>query len=120
MWLSIEPTSIANFPYLAERPPVVKVQLTDVTCKETEPATFTAEFDKKVPVKSVKWFRDEQEISPSDKEYTITTDGNKCLLKIHKSATVHAGQYTVSVEGTKTTAKLTVICKYNLHVLSVL
>lgn len=87
--------------------PIVKIirRLPDVTLvTRTSDASFTVELSQDVPVK---WFKNDQEIKPSDK-YTIISE--KCIrtLIVHDTKETDADEYTCTVFNVKTSSKLKV------------
>lgn len=101
------------YPYITEKPTTFTVKLHDTECAENEPVSFVAELNQKVPLQSVKWTHNGEEISPSNKDYSVTMDGKKCVLKIYNATLTNSGQYSISVQGVTSDASLNVKGLYN-------
>lgn len=75
--------------------------------------SLVAEFDRKVAHNSVKWYFGEKEITLSDRDYSVITDGATCTLKLFNPSPDTSGEYTINVDGSKCSAKLSVRRKGN-------
>lgn len=100
---------------LVDKPAKVSVHLKDARCVENEPVSLVAEFDRKVSINSVKWFFNNEEITSTDREYSVITDGATCTLKLFNPTPDTTGQYTISVDGVTSSATLTVTRKELLY-----
>lgn len=99
--------------YVLDKPPKLQINLKNTRCVENEPVSLVAEFDRKVDRSSVKWFFNGTEITSSNRDYSMINDGAICTLKLFNPTPSTSGEYTVDVEGTTSTANLTVRRKSN-------
>jgi len=69
-----------------------------------------------VPVPSIVWRRDNNVITETSADYTVTQSAGSCSLKIKRVGRDHAGQYSCSATNSggeaSTSATVNVICEY--------
>ena len=92
---------------VSEIPLSFTVPLEDVTVWKDETVTLTCEFTK--PGQKVNWLKNGKALSIKEKaRMKITADGNKHTLVIPKSEVADTAEFTCSLNGVKTKAKVTV------------
>ena len=83
------------------------VPLQDVTVEKHETVTLTCELSK--PDQKVKWLKNGKALTMKEKgRMKITTEGTKHTLVIPKSEVDDTAEFTCTLNGTKTDAKVTV------------
>ncbi len=81
--------------------------LEDVTVDKEQPVTLTCELSK--PGQKVAWLKNGKPLTMKDKNrYKVTADGVTHTLVIPKSEMDDTAEFTCSLNGTKTTSKVTV------------
>lgn len=88
-----------------ELPPQIITKLVDVTIAKGEKATFNIELTKGDAL--VKWYKDSEELQFSS-HVQLSIDGKKQKLKIYKTTTEDAGEYSCEVGEQISAAVLTV------------
>ncbi len=83
----------------------------DVTVEKDQAVTLACELSK--PGQKVKWLKNGKPLTMKDKNrYKVTADGVTHTLVIPKSEMDDTAEFTCSLNGTKTTSKVTVKGKY--------
>ncbi len=94
--------------HFVESPLKVVAGIQNQVTTEQEAATFECQLSK--PKCNVKWYKNGQEIKPSDK-HQVQVEGDKYKMTIVRCRKEDLGKYTVKCGGVESSAQLTVKSK---------
>ena len=103
---------------IAEAPVIITMDQDDMTAIENDPVIFNCKLSK--PCKNVTWMRDGKPIQTTDRKYKISSDGTSCQLTLPKCDKTDSGKYTIKVNGTSSSRRLTVNGVFPLKYFSVI